>query len=246
MSKSKLRFLGYALNRHQHGAIVSLIEMTGGRFGIHKKSLKNEADFWSVISGLTGFAPSEGEGFVDAAVRISAKVRGHGLAWRDTQMAHVEAKDLHAMLTHKSPLSTPVTLYPTKTKTAKAPSGTPTTATKDEFYRSWDWRTIRMATLIKHGQRCQCCGATPDATDMTGKPVRLCVDHIKPISKFWHLRLEPSNLQILCDECNQGKGNWDQTDFRKPAAPDEWVVDDVGVSDAILAQLTDRTTGRLQ
>jgi 5-methylcytosine-specific restriction endonuclease McrA len=129
---------------------------------------------------------------------------------------------------------------------AATASSTPSVTIKEDFYRSWEWRRVRMEALIKHGQRCQCCGATPDATDMTGKPVRLCVDHIKPISKFWHLRLEPSNLQILCDECNQGKGNWDQTDFRKPADPDEWIVDDVGVSDAILAQLTDRTTGRLQ
>lgn len=243
MSKKKLKYLGYTLTRGQHGAIVSLIEMTAGRFGVHKKSLKNEFDFWAVISKLTGLSPIEGEGFVAAACRISAKVRGHGLAWRDTQMANVDAKDFRALLTNVSPLSKPVTLYPKQTG---ASDGVPTTATKDEFYRSWDWRTVRMAALIKHGQRCQCCGATPDATDMTGKPVRLCVDHIKPLSKFWHLRLDPSNLQILCDECNQGKGNWDQTDFRKPVAPDEWVVSDDGVSEAILAQLTDRTTGRLQ
>jgi 5-methylcytosine-specific restriction endonuclease McrA len=123
---------------------------------------------------------------------------------------------------------------------------TPTVDEKEAFYKSWDWRELRMQVLKMQGRICQCCGATPAAKDMAGNPVRLCVDHIKPLSKFWHLRLDRSNLQILCDECNQGKGNWDQTDFRKPAAPDEWVVDDVGVSDAILAQLTDRTTGRLQ
>lgn len=246
MSKKKLNYLGYTLTRGQHGAIVSLIEMTAGRFGLHKKALKNEVDFWAVISRLIGIYPLEGEGFVDAACRISAKVRGHGLAWRDTQMANVEAKDLHAVLTHKSQsaLSIPVTLYPGQTKSSAVRS--PTTAVKGEFYRSWDWRIARLEALKKYGQRCQCCGATPDAFDMSGKPVRICVDHIKPLSKFWHLRLEPSNLQILCDECNMGKGNWDQTDFRKPAAPDEWIVDDVGVSDAILSQLTDRTTGRLQ
>ena len=27
--------------------------------------------------------------------------------------------------------------------------------------------------------------------------------------------LEITNLQILCHECNHGKGNWDQTDWRR-------------------------------
>lgn len=123
---------------------------------------------------------------------------------------------------------------------------TPTVDEKEALYKSWEWRELRMQVLKIQGRICQCCGATPSTKDMAGKPVRIVVDHIKPLSKHWHLRLEPSNLQILCDECNQGKGNWDQTDFRKPAAPDEWVVSDDGVSEAILAQLTDRTTGRLQ
>lgn len=42
-----------------------------------------------------------------------------------------------------------------------------------------------------------------------------CVDHIKPVRKYWHLRLDPDNLQVLCADCNRAKGNWDETDFRK-------------------------------
>lgn len=126
---------------------------------------------------------------------------------------------------------------------AKTP---PTAAVKDEFYKSWEWRRVRMEALKEHGRACQCCGATPGMKDATGNPVRLCVDHIKPLSKFWHLRLDRSNLQILCDECNMGKGNWDQTDFRPTEAPDEWMVDAEEVDAAILAQLTDQTAGRLQ
>ena len=43
-------------------------------------------------------------------------------------------------------------------------------------------------------------------------------DHIKPIRRYWNLRLDPDNIQILCEECNHGKGSWDETDFRsKPA-----------------------------
>lgn len=83
-----------------------------------------------------------------------------------------------------------------------------------EFYASWGWRTLRMETLKKYGAKCQCCGATPGHVAADGTAVRIVVDHIKPLSRHWHLRLEPENLQVLCDECNQGKGNWDQTDHR--------------------------------
>lgn len=121
----------------------------------------------------------------------------------------------------------------------------PTPAEKDEFYKSWEWRTLRMEVIKQHGRNCQCCGAAPGDLDMSGRAVRIVVDHIKPISKFWGMRLDRSNLQVLCDECNQGKGNWDETDFRKPAAPDEWLIDGE-VDSAILHQLTDLTTGRLQ
>lgn len=40
------------------------------------------------------------------------------------------------------------------------------------------------------------------------------VDHIKPVRKYWHLRLDFDNLQVLCSTCNKAKGNWDETDFR--------------------------------
>jgi 5-methylcytosine-specific restriction endonuclease McrA len=90
-------------------------------------------------------------------------------------------------------------------------------ATKDlreAFYRSWEWRQLRMKVIKKHARRCMCCGSRPNDLTVDGQPVRLVVDHIKPISKYWHLRLVPSNLQILCDECNMGKGAWDETDHR--------------------------------
>lgn len=85
---------------------------------------------------------------------------------------------------------------------------------KDNFYRSWEWRTLRMEVLREFGAACQCCGAKRGDLAMDGQPVRICVDHIKPLAKHWELRLERSNLQVLCDECNQGKGAWDETDYR--------------------------------
>jgi hypothetical protein len=85
---------------------------------------------------------------------------------------------------------------------------------RDDFYRTWDWRTLRMKVLKRFGRRCMCCGSTPDDTAVSGAKIRLVVDHIKPLANFWQLRLVPSNLQILCDECNMGKGAWDETDHR--------------------------------
>lgn len=85
---------------------------------------------------------------------------------------------------------------------------------REAFYRSWEWRRLRMQVIKGNARRCMCCGSTPDDVTIDGQPVRLVVDHIKPISKYWHLRLVASNLQILCDECNMGKGAWDETDHR--------------------------------
>jgi 5-methylcytosine-specific restriction endonuclease McrA len=68
----------------------------------------------------------------------------------------------------------------------------------------------RMEALKQHGARCQCCGASP------ADGVRLNVDHIKPRRLFPELALVLKNLQVLCAECNHGKGNWDQTDWRRP------------------------------
>lgn len=124
---------------------------------------------------------------------------------------------------------------PTKTPTHKSPAK----SAKEAFYASWDWRTLRMKIIKKHGPICMCCGATPQHLDMAGKPVKIVVDHIKPLHTHWHLRLDANNLQVLCDECNQGKGAWDDTDYRTPEAPDEWVIED-GIPDMLRDQLAIR------
>jgi hypothetical protein len=78
-----------------------------------------------------------------------------------------------------------------------------------EFLSSYAWRRLRMEALRKHGARCQCCGASPS----TGAVMN--VDHIKPRKLFPDLALDIENLQVLCHDCNHGKGNWDQTDWRE-------------------------------
>ena len=79
------------------------------------------------------------------------------------------------------------------------------------FYLSPAWRAVRYQALKLHGGACQCCGkrATP------GHPLH--VDHIKPRSKYPELALRLDNLQVLCDDCNMGKSNKDQTDWRPVA-----------------------------
>jgi len=77
-----------------------------------------------------------------------------------------------------------------------------------EFLRSYEWRKLRYQALLLHGRRCMCCGRTPD------HGIVLHVDHIKPRRKHPELATDINNLQILCEECNHGKGNWDETDHR--------------------------------
>lgn len=108
----------------------------------------------------------------------------------------------------------------------------PTLDVKREFYASWEWQTLRKKALNQHGAICQCCGAVPGGKTIAGIPVVIHVDHIKPLSRYWHLRLEPDNLQILCAECNKGKGAWDETDHR-PAPEEDAEIDEV---DTLMAE----------
>lgn len=78
----------------------------------------------------------------------------------------------------------------------------------DAFLSSFAWRATRMMALKRHGAICQCCGASAK----TGAVIH--VDHIKPRQERPDLALDVDNLQVLCHECNGGKGNWDQTDWR--------------------------------
>ena len=80
--------------------------------------------------------------------------------------------------------------------------------TSTEFLDTYQWRKLRMEALIQYGRKCMCCGATPE----TGAVMN--VDHIKPRKRYPELALKINNLQILCHDCNHGKGNWNETDWR--------------------------------
>lgn len=94
------------------------------------------------------------------------------------------------------------------TKKEEARFGRSTNQKASAFYQSYDWRVARYDALKANDGRCQLCGR--DRTH----GIILHVDHIKPLKKYWHLRLDPTNLQVLCNECNHGKGNRDETDWR--------------------------------
>jgi hypothetical protein len=246
----QLQFLGYRLTKPTMNMTLSLIESTVGRFGLHKRFFKTEETFWDAIHFVVGMRRKDGEGFTLAIervcriwVRTSQEAKAQIINGIKREELYAAAKVNPAdfailgdtvMLPRSEKVRTP---RAKRVKIRKGPAASLTTPVrlwelhggyapkhteKEEFYKSWDWRTLRMQVIKEFGRICQCCGAAPGQFDAAGKPVRIVVDHIKPISKYWALRLTKSNLQILCDECNMGKGNWDETDFRPSEEPDEW------------------------
>ena len=84
----------------------------------------------------------------------------------------------------------------------------------DSFYRSWQWKELRYEVLKFYGSTCMLCGAC----SLDGK--RMVVDYTRPISKYPKLALDFHNCQVLCNDCNMGKGNKDESDWRPEKLPD--------------------------
>ena len=87
----------------------------------------------------------------------------------------------------------------------------------DSFYRSYKWRRLRVDTLETNRQRygmlaCECCGKMGDGA--------VHVDHIYPRSTHPELALDPANLQVLCEDCNVGKGTAYTTTWRGSEGPE--------------------------
>ena len=77
------------------------------------------------------------------------------------------------------------------------------------FYISKEWRKVRVRVLEKYECKCMMCGRSPKVHGIV-----IHVDHIKPRSKRPELELDITNLQILCEDCNLGKSNRYETDWR--------------------------------
>lgn len=73
------------------------------------------------------------------------------------------------------------------------------------FYKTRVWREARYKVIKKYGKKCMACGAEDPMAQ---------VDHIISRVKRPDLALDESNLQVLCKDCNIGKGYEDETDWR--------------------------------
>ena len=76
-----------------------------------------------------------------------------------------------------------------------------------DFYQCREWRELRWQVLKENAARqpdkkarCEACGVGAEP----GSPLH--VDHKKPRHYFPHLELVKSNMQVLCEPCNLGKG----------------------------------------
>ncbi len=76
---------------------------------------------------------------------------------------------------------------------------------RDPFYSSWEWKAARFDILEKYGPTCMLCGY---------EGPRIVVDHIKPRRRYPELELDRDNLQVLCNDCNMGKGSRKTVDLR--------------------------------
>lgn len=133
------------------------------------------------------------DGLVDALSRrdLSSKRKGRNALKRAARKAKRRHDPAQTM-------SVPVAKVERKSYAARS----------ETFLKSRAWKELRYTVLKERGAACECCGASAK----TGAVIH--VDHVKPRFKFPELALEKSNLQVLCEDCNVGKGAWDQTDWR--------------------------------
>ena len=63
-----------------------------------------------------------------------------------------------------------------------------------KFYNSSAWRKLREQILLRNHYICKHCGGLAEM-----------VDHIIPTKQDWNRRLDPTNLQPLCNACHNTK-----------------------------------------
>jgi 5-methylcytosine-specific restriction endonuclease McrA len=97
-----------------------------------------------------------------------------------------------------------------KSRLRKAPTTRLKYNTSESFYESAAWKRVRYKVLFSNNGCCELCGRSK-----RDNGVILHVDHIKSRSTYPSLQLLESNLQVLCGDCNIGKVNLDEVDWRK-------------------------------
>lgn len=219
-------YLGHAMTKYDQSAVASLISYACLPFGVAKRSIKSESELWAFTGAVFDLEPVGGETFTAAVRRITGCIRAMSPLTREMHRAAAATKFEAEGLPIPRDRVKPRIVASRRKPPAPGPGGKASKSKREDFYKSWEWRTLRMTVLKKHGPRCMCCGSTPDQTALHGAPVRIVVDHIKPLYTHWHMRLDADNLQVLCDECNMGKGAWDTTDWRA----DDTVFEDAPLS----------------
>jgi hypothetical protein len=85
-------------------------------------------------------------------------------------------------------------------------------AARKAFRSSVPWLKMRFSVLAENAERnggvatCELCSSTSGS---------MHVDHIEALSRCFEKRLDRSNLQVLCADCNIGKLDGTPIDFRK-------------------------------
>ena len=180
-------------------------EHMGLRVGNHSHRIIMTSAYLRAVRGQTLV---KGESPIKLAVEWLQQAQG-------TRQKNLDESDATYLDIHKQvmrDITRKALRTPKKRKPRKSAKVEPRKAdfcTTRDFLESYAWRKLRMRVLLQHGPRCMCCGATPqDGAVMN-------VDHIKPRLTHPELALDFDNLQILCNLCNHGKGNWDTTDWRE-------------------------------
>lgn len=180
----------------------------------HKQMTREmRAELTSYLRLRLGSACVSSEGKVrDRVSRLALRPMGTAEAWQWLMAEFAEARPGAYARAAASKAKRIDPEKPHKTKRERrAEKKTKRAAKKpdDLFYRSEEWRAVRFVALKRGNGCCDLCGRSKREHG-----VILHVDHIKPRSRFPALALDASNLQVLCEDCNLGKGNRDTTDWR--------------------------------
>ncbi len=79
-----------------------------------------------------------------------------------------------------------------------------------KFYQSPEWRKLRYQILEKYGNKCFACGRSPKKDNVV-----IHIDHILPRSIYPEHALAFSNMQVLCEDCNMGKSNKYESNWKR-------------------------------
>ena len=72
----------------------------------------------------------------------------------------------------------------------------------DQFYYGKPWQKLRAQTKARWKRAGLPCGICQDPIDWNARPI---VDHIISRRQAPHREMDPSNLQVVCHQCNSRK-----------------------------------------